>query len=127
MNDIVPEKEPVPTNIVAKHGVTAIGQIAGGILFLIMHIFSARLPPLGIVFGLLGGGIGLSGMLSKDPADKKPGVILFIAGVLKLIFHVGPPVIRPFAGSLLTIASLILLALGIFNGIKFLKGLNSRK
>ncbi|MCL2833970.1 MAG: hypothetical protein FWD78_12430 [Treponema sp.] len=127
MNDIVPEKEPVPTKVVAKHGVTAVAQIAGGLLFLIMHIFSARLPPLGIVFGLLGGGIGLSGILSKDPADKKPGVILFIAGILKLVFHVGPAIVRPFAGSLLTVASLILLALGIFNGIKFLTGLNSRK
>ena len=127
MNDIVPEKEPVPTNVVAKHGVTAIGQIAGGILFLVMHIFSARLPPLGIAFGLLGGGIGLSGILSKDPEDKKPGIILFIAGILKLVFHVGPGFIRPFAGVMLTITSLILLALGLFNGIKFLKGLNSRK
>ena len=127
MNDLVPEKEPVPTNVVAKHGVTAVGQIAGGILFLIMHVFSARLPPLGIVFGLLAGGIGMSGILSKDPEDKKPGTVLLIAGILKLLFHIGPGFLRPAAGVLLTVSSLILLALGLFNGIKFLKGLNSRK
>ena len=127
MNDIEPRKEPVSTSVLAKQGVSAIAQIAGGVLLLIMHIFSARLPPLGIVLGLLAGGIGLGSAFSKDPEDKKPGVILTAAGILKLLFHIGPPIIRPFAGGFLTISSLGLLALGIVNGIKFLRGLNSKK
>ena len=128
MNDLETRKEPVPTNVLAKQGVSAVAQIAGGVLFLVMHIFSARLPPLGIVFGLVAAGIGVSGILSKDPEDKKPGTILTIAGILKLTFHIGIlPAIKAIAGSLLTVSSLGLLAMGILNGIKFLKGLNSRK
>ena len=128
MNDIEPRKEIVPANVLAKQGVSAVAQIAGGVLILIMHIFSARLPPLGIVFGLIIGGVGVGALLSKDPEDKKPGAILAIAGVLKLTFHVGMlPVIKALAGTFLTVSSLGLLAMGIINGVRFLKGLNSRK
>ena len=127
MNDIEPRKDPVPTNVLAKHGVAAVAQIAGGILILVMHAFSMRLPPLGIIFGFIIGGTGISALMSKDPEDKKPGVILTVAGVLKLLAHVGPAVLRGLAGTLLGISSIGLLALGVFNGIKFLKGLKSRQ
>jgi hypothetical protein len=93
-----------------------------------MHGFSARLLPLGIVFGLILGGLGLAAVLSKDPEDKKPGTILTIAGILKLTFHVGViPVVKAAAGTLLTVSSLGLLAMGIWNGIRFLLGLKTRK
>ena len=123
MNDI----EPVPTNVLSKQGVAAVSQIAGGVIILIMHIFSARLLPLGLIFGLIIGGIGLSGLFSKDPEGKKPGLILVIAGALKLLFHSRLPLIAPVAGSLLNVTCLGLLAMGIYNGIRFLKGLKSRK
>ena len=128
MNDIETRNELVPANVLAKRGVSAVAQIAGGVLILIMHIFSARLPPFGIILGLIVGGVGVGALLSKDPEDKKPGTILTIAGILKLAFHVGGlPVIKALAGILLNISSLGLLALGIWNGIRFLIGLNSRK
>ena len=128
MNDIEPVREPVPTDVLSKRGVSAIAEIAGGALLLIMHVFSARLPPLGIIFGIIVCGIGLSGLLSKEPEGKKPGTILTIAGIMKLVSHLGVPVIiRPIAGTFLTISSLGLLALGIWNGIRFLQGLKSRK
>ena len=126
MNDIEPRKELTPTNVLAKQGVAAVAEIAGGVLLLVMHIFSARLPPLGIVLGFLVGGIGISGLLSKEQEGKKPGTILTIAGALKLVFHIGLPIMRPIAGTLLTVTSLGLLALGIWNGIRFLLGLKSR-
>jgi hypothetical protein len=128
MNDIEPRKEPVPTNVLAKQGVAAVAQIAGGLLILLMHGFSARLLPLGIVFGLVMGGLGLGAVLSKDPEDKKPGVILTVAGILKLLSHLAVPVIiRPIAGYFLSVFSLGLLAMGVWNGIRFLLGLKSRK
>ena len=129
MNDFEPEKEQavIPANILAKQGVSAISQIAGGILILVMHIFSARLMPLGILFGLVVGGFGISGLISKEPDDRKPGAILTIAGILKLVSHVGPGIVRGLASSFLTVASLGLLALGVLNGIKFLKGLKNRQ
>ena len=128
MYDVEPRKELTPTNVLAKQGVSAVAQIAGGVLILLMHVFSARLLPLGIIFGLIIGGVGISALFSKDPADKKPGTILTAAGILKLTFHVGVfPIIKSLAGTLLTASSLGLLAMGIFNGIRFLKGLKSRK
>jgi hypothetical protein len=128
MNDIEPRKEPVSTGVLAKRGVAAVAQIAGGLLILIMHVFSARLLPLGIIFGFIIGGLGLGAILSKDPEDKKPGAILTIAGILKLTFHLGViPALKAAAGTLLTISSLGLLAMGIWNGIRFLMGLKSRK
>jgi hypothetical protein len=126
MNDIEPVKEPISTNALAKQGVAAVAEIAGGILLLIMHIFSARLLPLGVIFALIVGGIGISGLVSKEQEGKKPGAILTFAGALKLLFHVGPNIIKPFAGALLNITSLGLLAMGIFNGIRFLIGLKKR-
>ena len=128
MNDIEPRKGLTPTNVLAKQGVSAVAQIAGGVLILIMHIFSIRILPLGIIFGLIIGGVGLSALFSKDPEDKKPGFILTAAGILKLAFHVGVfPVVKSLAGTLLTVSSLGLLAMGIWNGIRFLVGLKSRK
>ena len=128
MSDIEPIKGIKPANVLAKQGVAAIAQIAGGILILVMHIFSARLLPLGLIFGLILGGVGLAALFSKDPEDKKPGIILTIAGVLKLAFHVGViPIVKSLAGTLLTVSSLGLLAMGIINGISFLRGLKSRK
>jgi len=128
MNDIEPRKEPVSTSVLAKQGVAAVAQIAGGLLILITHVVSARLLPLGIVFGLIMGGLGLAAVLSKDPEDKKPGAILTAAGILKLTFHVGViPAVKAAAGTLLTVSSLGLLAMGVWNGIRFLMGLNSRK
>jgi hypothetical protein len=128
MNDIEPRKEPVSTNVLAKQGVAAVAQIAGGLLILITHVFSARLMPLGIVFGLIMGGLGLGAVLSKDPEDKKPGAILTVAGILKLTFHLGViPAVKAAAGTLLTVSSLGLLAMGVWNGIRFLLGLKTRK
>ena len=128
MNDIEPRREYTPTNVLAKQGVSAVAQIAGGVIILLMHVFSARILPLGIIFGLIIGGVGLSALFSKDPADKNPGLILTAAGILKLAFHVGVfPIVKSLAGTLLTVSSLGLLAMGIFNGIRFLMGLKSRK
>ena len=126
MNDLETKKEPVSTDVLAKQGVAAVAQIAGGIIILIMHIFSAKLLPLGLVFGLVIGGIGIGGILSKDPEGKKPGILLAIAGGLKLLFHSHIPLLAPVAGTLLNVASMGLLALGLFNGYRFLKGLKSR-
>ena len=127
MNEIVPKNEPVPTNVLTKHAVSAVAQIAGGILILVMHAFSARLLPLGLIFGFIIAGIGISGMSSKDKDDRKPGLVLTIAGALKLLSHVGPVFVKAIAGSLLTASCLGLLVMGAVNGIKFLKGIKSRK
>ncbi|AEF80404.1 hypothetical protein [Leadbettera azotonutricia] len=125
MNDV--EKQGyTSTSVLAKQGVSAIGNLVGGALLLVMQILGGRFRLLGIVMGLAIGGFGVSGLLSKDPEDKKPGMILTAAGILELVFQFGIPILKPIAGTLLGITALGLLAMGIIKGVKFLKGLKSR-
>ncbi|MDR2631416.1 MAG: hypothetical protein LBC60_10875 [Spirochaetaceae bacterium] len=122
MNDIVPER-PTPTNILTKQGVAAVGGITGGILLFIMR----ALPfPLGIAAGAIVALVGLGALFSKDPEDRKPGLIITAAGVLAILARAPIPPLRAFAGVLLGIGAVGLLAMGIWKGIQFLKGLKSR-
>jgi hypothetical protein len=107
--------------MLAKQGMTAVGGIAGGVALLIM---SALPPIVGIIVGVVVGIVGIGGILSKDPDDKKPGVLAAVAGGLSIFSKVG--IVRPLAGTLLGIGAIGLLGLGIWNGVKFLRGLKSR-
>jgi hypothetical protein len=89
-----------------------------------MLILGALPAPLGIIAGAAAGIVGIGGILSKDPSDRKPGFIAAAAGGLAILSRIG--VVRPLAGTLLGIGAVGLLALGIWNGVKFLLGLKSR-
>ena len=120
MNDMVPEGKYTPTNVLAGQGVTAIGYLIGGGGLLLLGV----LPPImGLAAGALVGVVGIGALMSKDPDDRKPALITAAAGVLAVLSKV--PVVRPFAATLLGIGAFGLLAMGIWNGIKFLKGLKS--
>ncbi|MDR1302953.1 MAG: hypothetical protein LBK43_10880 [Treponema sp.] len=111
------------TKVLAKQGVTAVGGILGGVGLLLM----GALPPIGgILLGAIAGVVGIGTLLSKDPAEKKPGTILTVAGCLAIASRVGIPLIKPLAGAFLGLGALGFLALGIWNGIKFFKGLKRR-
>lgn len=112
---------PASRAALAKQGVTAVGCIAGGIGLLVL----GALPPIaGIIAGAAAGVLGIGGLLSKDPDDRKPGLIVTAAGSLAILSKVG--IIKPLAATFLGIGALGLLGLGIWNGFKFLKGLKSR-
>jgi hypothetical protein len=120
MNDIMPG-EPVPTNALAKQGVAAVGNLIGGVGLLVM----GALPPIaGIIAGAVVGVVGIAALLSGDPEDRKPGIIITVAGALSILSKIG--IVRPLAATLLGIGALGLLAMGIRHGIKFLRGLKSR-
>ncbi|MDR2363643.1 MAG: hypothetical protein LBD65_04430 [Spirochaetaceae bacterium] len=122
MNDMVPER-PTPPHVLTKQGVAAVGGIAGGILLLIMR----ALPfPLGIIAGAVAALVGAGALFSKDPEDRKPGMIITLAGILAVIAGSPIPGLKNFAGFFLSIGAVGLLAMGIWKGIKFLKGLKSR-
>ncbi|GAB1481588.1 hypothetical protein MASR2M78_04030 [Treponema sp.] len=115
MNDLV------PTNVLAKQGVAAVGGLAGGLGLLIL----GALPSVfGIVAGVVIGLIGLGALSSKEPADKVAGGIAAAAGGLAVLSKIG--FLGGIASSLLGIATVGLLGLGAWNGFKFLKGLKSR-
>jgi hypothetical protein len=121
MNDIEP-RGPVPTNVLAKQGVAAVAGLAGGIGLFVLR---ALHPIIGIVAGAVVGVLGIGAVLSRDPDDRKPGILLTASGVLTVLSKVG--IFGSFAASLLGIGAIGLLGLGIWNGIKFLKGLKSRR
>lgn len=122
MGDLLPGGgDYTPTNVLAKQGISAVGGIVGGVALIIMR----ALPPfIGIIAGVIVGVIGIGGILSKDPDDRKPGFLAAAAGALSILARIG--IIRPLAGTLLGISALGLLAMGIWNGVKFIKGLKGR-
>jgi hypothetical protein len=100
---------------------TAVGGIVGGAALMIMR----ALPPVtGIIAGVIVGVIGIGGMLSKDPDDRKPGILAAAAGALSILARVG--VVRALAGTLLSVSALGLMVMGVWNGVKFIKGLKKR-
>jgi len=115
----------VPRDVLVKQGTSAVAYIAGGILLLIMT-FGARFPILGIILSAAALVIGAGALFSKNREDKKPGLVILIAGVLGLIMRFGVPVLKPFAGFILGLGAFGLLGVGIGKGIKFLIGLKSR-
>jgi hypothetical protein len=122
MNDIEPYGS---TKNLAKQGVAAVGMIAGGVFLFIMEAL-ARFRVLGLVMGAAAGLVGISALLSKDPDDRKPGVIITAAGVLVILSKTGIPVLRSLAPTLLSIGAVGLLVMGLWKGVKFIKGLRSR-
>lgn len=115
MNDIV------PTNVLAKQGVAAVGGIAGGLGLMVL----GSLP---WIFGIAAGGVvaivGLSALSSHEAADKRVGVLVTGAGALAILSKL--PFLGGIAGGLLGLGTIGLLGMGIWNAWKFMKGLKSR-
>ena len=124
MNDLIPGEEYTPTNVLAKRGVRAISCLVGGAGLLLLAALGARFPFLGIAVGAVLGVVGVGAVISKDPDDRKPGLVVLAAGVLSVLSRV--PGVRAFAGTLLGIGAFGLLAAGIWNGIRFLREIKRR-
>jgi len=123
MNDNI---ENIPsTSSLSKLGISAIGYAAGGIFLLILNML-ARFRGLGLIVGGVVCLVGIGSLLSKDPADKKAGIIITVAGALAVLSKAGIPAITAVSSTLLSIGAIGLLVLGILNGIKFLVGLKKR-
>jgi hypothetical protein len=122
MNDLEDIEPYGSTKNLAKQGVAAIGMIGGGV-FLLLVGFLSRVRWVGPAIGVLTGIVGISALLSKDPDDKKPGILITAAGVLVILSTTGIPVLKALAPTLLTIGALGLLAMGIWKGIQFFRGL----
>jgi hypothetical protein len=125
VNDIEPVESYGSTKNLAKQGVAAICMIGGGI-FLFVVEFLARFRVMGLVIGVLTGIVGISALLSKNPADKKPGILITAAGVLVILSKTGIPVLKALAPPLLIIGALGLMVMGVWKGLQFFKGLRSR-
>ena len=116
----------IPRDVLVKQGTSAVASFLGGI-FLLILAFGSRFPIVGIILSIAALVIGIGALLSKDRADKKPGIVLTAAGVMGMIIRFGIPVLKPVAGFILGLGGFGLLAMGIWKGIKFLLGLKSRQ
>jgi len=116
----------VPRDVLVKQGTSAIAYLASGI-FLMILTFGSRFPLLQIILSVAALVIGIGALFSKDREDKKPGLVITVAGALGLVMRFGIPVVKPFAAFVLGLAGLGLFAAGIWKGIKFLLGLKSRQ
>ena len=125
MNEIQKRDEIPSTSSLSKLGITAIGYSAGGIFLFLLQAIS-RWRGLGLVVGAIVCIVGITSLLSKDPDDKKAGVVIAGAGALTVLSKSGIPLITAVSGTLLSIGALGLLALGIWKGIKFFIGLKKR-
>jgi hypothetical protein len=123
MNEIEKREEIPPRSRLSKQGVTAILCGAGGVMLIILQIIS-KWRVAGVIAGAAVCAVGIGALLSKDPSDRKPGAVITIAGALALLSKV--PLVAPLAGTLLSIGAVGLLALGVWNGIKFFAGLKKR-
>jgi hypothetical protein len=113
--------EPVPTGTVAKRGVFMVAGIAGSVVLTVL----GALPSIfGIAAGILALVLGAGALASKDPGDRVPGLVCTAAGILAILARL--PFLGGIAGWFLGAGAFALLALGIWNGVKFFLGLKSR-
>ncbi|MDR1239177.1 MAG: hypothetical protein LBK27_03610 [Treponema sp.] len=125
MNDLESAEPYGSTKALAKQGVAAVAMIGGGVFLFVIEAL-ARFRVIGLIMGAVAGIVGVSALLSKDPDDKKPGLIITAAGLLVILSKTGIPVLRSLAPTLLNIGAVGLLVMGIWKGVKFLRGLKSR-
>ena len=114
----------VPRDVLVKQGISAAASIAGGI---ILVLISASSGIFGIVLSGLALLVGAGALFSRDKEAKKPGFFMALAGGLGLAVNLGIPVLQTIAGPALGIGALGFLAMGIWKGIKFFRGLKSRQ
>jgi len=117
----------VPRGTLVKQGISAVAYLAGGV-FLMLMAAGAGHGLLGIILSGAALVFGAGSLLSRERDDKKPGLVLATAGALGMIVRfVRIPLLQAAAGTVLTIGALGLLAAGVWNGIKFLRGLKTRQ
>ena len=124
MNDLEKKHNAYPsTSTLSKHGITAVASTAAGIFLIILQNLISK-PVGAFIIGGIVSIIGIVSLLSRDSTDKKAGAIIGGAGVLVLLSTI--PGVGAIAKVLLSIGAVGLLALGIWNAIKFFKGLKKR-
>ncbi len=125
MNDLTPKT----TQEIRKSGVVGVGSSIAGAGLLILNAFAGGWGGL-IVGGLVGlGGFGIMG--SKEGSDKKMGGLVLTAGAVTAVVSLtriifGGNFISGLGSFALWASGIGLLGLGVYNIVRFVKGLKSR-
>ena len=125
MNEIERRSEVPTTSSLSKTGVRAVGYTAAGIFILVLNAVARSFWP-GLIIGGIIAFFGFGSLRSKDPADKRAGILITAAGILTVLSKIPIPFIQGVSSVLLGIGAVVLLAVGIWNGIKFFIGLKKR-
>ena len=125
MNEVTKTNDIPSTKSLSKTGVKAIGFTAAGIFVMLLNAVTQSFW-VGLVVGGIVTLLGIGSFSSKDLADRKAGIIITAAGALTILSKTGIPLLAPVSNVLLGIGAFGLLALGIWNGIKFFIGLKKR-
>jgi hypothetical protein len=113
---------PSPGNL-ARRGLSAVGFLAAGAGLFVM----GSLPGIvGIVAGAAACFFGVGSAFSHDKADRMGGTVLFAGGALTLLAKLKIPVLAGLSSVVLSIGAVACIGMGIWNGIKFLRGLKDR-
>jgi hypothetical protein len=115
-----------PARTLEKRGVAAVADLAAGIFLFVLAALGGRFAIMGIILGALAGIFGIAALRSRDSADRKAGAILTAGGILAVLARAGAAFFRPLAGTLLSVGAFGLIAMGLWNGIQFFRGLRSR-
>jgi hypothetical protein len=112
------------TQNLARRGLSAVGFLAAGVGLFVM----GSLPPLlGIIAGAAACFFGVGSVFSHDSADRVGGTVLFAGGALTLLAKFRIPLLALPSQVLMSVGAAACLGLGIWNGIKFLRGLQERR
>jgi hypothetical protein len=112
------------TRNLARQGLSAAGFLAAGIGLLVM----GSLPPvLGIVIGAVACFFGVGSVFSHDSADRLGGTVLFAGGALTLLAKFKIPLLAGLARIALSVGGFACLGLGIWNAVRFFRGLRKRQ
>jgi hypothetical protein len=123
MNELIPKGEPSGSKLV-KWATNAIFGIGGGIaLFTASSLLRWLVQPAGLAIGGVLALLGLSGIFSRQSSDRKDGFFVLLTGAVLFgaFWGIGP--IKNAASWLLSTGGLISLALGFWNGVRFLWGM----
>ena len=113
-------EEKLP-NIAAKNGILMVGGFAGA---LILFVLQALPGFFAIITGLVLLFFGYGILSSKKTKDTLAGLACTIAGSLTILSKI--PFIKHPAGWLLKAGAIILLIMGVWNGIKFVMSIKNR-
>jgi hypothetical protein len=120
---------PATRQETTKSGVRALGGIGGAIALGIVQMLSQGV--FGIVIGGVSALLGLSALKSESKADKMGGIIALGAGIFvgvpALLGLLGVGFLGQFTGFIMGAGGLALLGYGIFNLVKFIKGMQAQK
>jgi hypothetical protein len=112
---------PVNSDEVRKNGMRGVVSTGAGIGLMLFNSL-LNIPVIGWI---LGGGLvvlGVMGLIGKNRTDKTTGLVMMGAGVLGILSFF----LKGFTGFILGAAGIGLIGFGVFNLIKFAKGLKSR-